>query len=160
MKWRNLMDSAREQAGQTRPQPPGRPRQEPLKRAVSSAYYAMFHALCRSNADAIVGRRDSAVSSLAWNRTYRALDHRQAKNRLERVKQQLPIQARNFAIRFAILQDLRHSADYDPDSTFERVEVIYLLDTANTAIEDFMRMPGNDRRAVAALVLLQERTAG
>ena len=51
MNWRNLMDSARGLAGQVEPQQPGRPRQEPLKKAVSAAYYAMFHALCRSNAE-------------------------------------------------------------------------------------------------------------
>ena len=55
MNWRSLMDAAKQQAGQTQTQSPGRPRQEPIKRAVSSAYYAMFHALCRSNADTMAG---------------------------------------------------------------------------------------------------------
>ena len=31
----------------------GRPRQAMLRRAVSTAYYAMFHALCQSNADTL-----------------------------------------------------------------------------------------------------------
>ena len=35
----------------------GQPSQEALRRAISTAYYAMFHALATSNADLIVGPR-------------------------------------------------------------------------------------------------------
>ena len=90
MNWRNLMDSARGLAGQVEPQQPGRPRQEPLKKAASAAYYAMFHALCRSNAETMTGRGTSPLSQRSWTRTYRALQHRQAKNRLLQVQQDLP----------------------------------------------------------------------
>jgi uncharacterized protein (UPF0332 family) len=33
----------------------GQPSQEALRRAISTAYYAMFHALANSNADLVVG---------------------------------------------------------------------------------------------------------
>ena len=158
MNWRNLMDTARQLAGQTQPRQPGRPRQEPLKRAVSSAYYAMFHALCHSNADAIVGRRSDPIGRLAWTRTYRALDHRQAKNRLTQARRDLRPQARNFAERFGYMQEQRHAADYNPHRIFTREEVLYLLDAADTATQEYMQMPRNERRAIAAVVLLQERT--
>ena len=158
MNWRNLMDTARQLAGQTQPQQPGRPRQEPLKRAVSSAYYAMFHALCQSNADTIIGRRSDPVSRLAWTRTYRALDHRQAKNRLTQALRGLPPQARSFSERFGVMQEQRHAADYNPHIIFAREEVLNLLEAADTATREYMRMPRNERRAVAAVVLLQDRT--
>lgn len=160
MNWRNLMDTARQLAGQTQPQQPGRPRQEPLKRAVSSGYYAMFHALCQSNADTIIGSRNDSLSRLAWTRTYRALDHRQAKNRLTQAMRDLPPQARSLAERFGVMQEQRHDADYNPHSTFVREEVLNLLDAASDATQEYMRMPRNGRRAVAALVLLQDRTTG
>ena len=131
-----------------------------MKRAVSSAYYAMFHALCQSNADTIIGRRNDPVSRLAWTRTYRALDHRQAKNRLAQAMRDLPPQARRFAERFGVMQEQRHAADYNPHSTFAREEVLYLLDAADTATQEYMRMPRNELRAVAAVVLLQDRTTG
>ena len=158
MNWRNMMDTARQLAGQTQPQQPGRPRQEPLKRAVSSAYYAMFHSLCQSNADTIIGRRNDLVSHLAWTRTYRALDHRQAKNRLTQAQRDLPTQAQGFAATFGFMQEQRHAADYNPHSTFVREEVLNLLNAADAATREYMRMPRNERRAVAAVVLLQGRT--
>ena len=160
MNWRNLMDTARQLAGQTQPQQPGRPRQEPLKRAVSSAYYAMFHALCQSNADTIIGRWNDPVSRLAWTRTYRALDHRQAKNRLAQAQRDLPAQARSFATTFGFMQEQRHAAEYNPHSTFLREEVLNLLDAADAATREYMQMSRNGRRAVAAVVLLQDRTTG
>jgi len=160
MNWRNMMDTAKQLAGQTQSQQPGRPRQEPLKRAVSSAYYAMFHALCQSNADTIIGRRNDPVSRLAWTRTYRALDHRQAKIRLAQALRELPAQAQSFASTFGFMQEQRHAADYNPHRTFAREEVLYLLDSADTATQEYMQMPRNERRAVATVVLLQDRTTG
>ncbi len=157
MNWRNLMDAAREMAGQVQPQPSGRPRQEPLKRAVSSAYYAMFHALCQSNADSIIGRRRSTFIRLAWTRTYRALDHRQARNRLAHAQREIPAQARAFATAFQVLQEQRHDADYNPLRRFSRGEVIALLNIADVATQEYVGLPSSDRRAIAALVLLQDR---
>lgn len=55
---------------------PKRPKQANLRRAVSASYYAVFHALCRSNADALVGK-GAARPTRAWMQTYRALDHAQ-----------------------------------------------------------------------------------
>lgn len=157
MNWRNLMDTARDLAGQTQAPSPGRPRQEPLKRAVSSAYYAMFHALCRSNADALVGARNDRTGRLAWIRTYRALDHRQARTRLTRVQQEVPVPVRNFAATFTTLQEKRHEADYNPHSRFTRPQVLDLLDAADAAMQEFLRMPRGQLRSVAALVLMQDR---
>ncbi len=159
MNWRNLIDAAREQAGQTQPQAPGRPRQEPLKRAVSSAYYAMFHALCRSNADTLVGTRNDPLTREAWTRTYRALNHQQATRQLRQARQRLPAAAQAFGTVFTSLQNQRHTADYNPQSRFGKDEVIRLLDSAETATDEYMRMPRPDRRAVAVLMLLQDRSS-
>ena len=158
MNWRNLMDIARQLAGQTQPSPQGRPRQEQLKRAISTAYYAMFHALCRSNADTLVGVRSDGAGRLAWARTYRALNHRQAKNRLEQASREIPGQIRGFSATFSMLQEQRHEADYNPHSAFYRREVIQLLATADAITLEYLRMPRSRRRAVAALVLMQDRT--
>ena len=55
MDWRHLIDAARLLARQGGVTVRGRLRQTMLKRAVSAAYYSMFHALCRSNANALIG---------------------------------------------------------------------------------------------------------
>ena len=52
MDWNHLIEDARPLAGAIG-SAAGRPRQTMLKRAVSAAYYAMFHALCASNADTL-----------------------------------------------------------------------------------------------------------
>lgn len=50
-----------------------KPTQEHLRRAVSTVYYAIFHSLCKSNADSLLG--PEYTNTPAWTRVYRALDH-------------------------------------------------------------------------------------
>lgn len=157
MNWRYMMETARLLAGQAQPTAPGRPRQEPLKRAVSTAYYAMFHALCRSNANSVTNRRAGPASQRAWDRTYRALDHRQAKNRLLQVRQDLPHNAQLFATTFSLLLTQREAADYNPHSKFSRIHTINLIDIPEEATGQYMQLSPNQRRAIAALTLLQDR---
>ena len=54
---------------------PRRPSQANLRRAVSTAYYALFHSLAATVADALMGKRRSD----AWHQTYRALEHGSAR---------------------------------------------------------------------------------
>ena len=77
-----------------------------------------------------------------------------------RARSEIPSPARSFAATFAALQEQRHAADYDPHSRFARSEVIELLDTVETVTESFLQMPRRERRAVAVLVLMQERPTG
>ena len=69
----------------------------------------------------------------------------------------MPTQAGRFAITFGTVQEQRHAADYNPHSRFSRDEVVNLLDAAEEATQEYMRVPRNARRAVAVLLLLQER---
>ena len=159
MNWRNLMNTAKDLAGQRELVRPGRPRQENLRKAVSASYYAMFHALCRSNADTMTGRQSNTVSRRAWTRSYRALDHRQAKNRLLQARQDLPAAAQQFATTFTLLQNQREAADYDPHFRLSRAEAVTLLNMAENAIHGYLQLPAGQRRAMATLVLLQERSS-
>ena len=58
-------------------------RQEDLRRAVSTAYYAMFHTLANSNANALIGAPKNDDDNAAWNRTHRALEHGAARSRFQ-----------------------------------------------------------------------------
>lgn len=92
-----------------------------LRRAVSTAYYAMFHALCQSNADTLVEQSPAGSDVELWLDTYRTLEHRVAKNRLESyvaVTQELAM--RDFAQTFGSMQEQRISTDYDPTARFVR----------------------------------------
>ena len=56
MNWEHTIEAARLLAGSSASSSAsGSPRQPMLRRAVSTAYYATFHALCQSNADTLVG---------------------------------------------------------------------------------------------------------
>ena len=81
--WRHLIDAARLLARQGGVTVRGRPRQTMLNRAMSAVYYSMFHALCRSNANALIGASSRRVHQPAWARAHRALDHGFAREHLQ-----------------------------------------------------------------------------
>ena len=158
MNWRHLIDAARILAGDSATrQMRGRPRQAMLKRAVSTAYYAMFHALCLSNANIVAGLSTDAQTRESWTRTYRSLDHSPARGRMARNGGLLEPAVQQFATVFAILQQQRQLADYDPHSRYSRRQVINLIEFAETATEGLMATSTTARRPLATLVLLRER---
>lgn len=154
--WRHLIDAAGILAGVSGDAiTPGRPRQAMLKRAVSTAYYAMFHVLCESNADALVGVSPTGEDFELWVQTYRALDHGQAKNRLLAYRQQSSItEIREFANAFGNLQERRLAADYNPRSSFTRQEVASLIDRTEVATQGFDSLPARPRRMLATYLLV------
>lgn len=157
MNWVHLIEAARMLAGAAGPaMRPGRPRQAMLKRAVSAAYYAMFHALCSSNANALAGTL-SESNRLSWLRTYRALEHSAAKNRMVQHSVNMQPGMRAFARSFADLQEQRHLADYDFAARFLRRDAIMLIDRAENAIQAFHATSIAGRRTLATLVLLRDR---
>ena len=126
-----------------------------LKRAVSTAYYAMFDALCTSNANALVGTSTSGEDAELWVQTYRALDHRPAKDRLASYRQQSSApEIRNFANAFGDLQTYRLDADYNPRSVFTRSRVASLIDLAEAVTRDFDNLPARPRRRLATYLLV------
>ena len=158
MNWRHLIDSARILAGASERQSrQGRPRQAMLKRAISTAYYAMFHALCSSNASLVAGQSTDAQSREAWTRTYRGLDHGPARERMARASGQMDPAVQQFATVFALLQQQRQRADYDPHSRFLRNQVVNLIQIAEAATQGLMNTAPAVRRPLATLVLLRDR---
>ena len=158
MDWRHLIEAARLLAGQTGWPTLGRPRQVMLKRAVSTAYYALFHALCHSNANAIAGRVPGGPPyPLAWVRTYRALEHGPASQRMNRQGSNVSSALQDFRVVFDTMQAHRHRADYDPESRFLRSDVVNLINRTETAIETLSAVSATERRTLAAIVLMRDR---
>ena len=137
----------------------GRPREANLRRAVSTAYYALFHCLAECSANLLVGGSGSDRSQPAWNQTYRALNHGNVRSRCENRSfiARFPIDIQDFANMFVDMQAKRHSADYDPDATFSLHDTIQDIDDVENAIIRFNRAPRKDRRAFAIYVLFQRR---
>lgn len=136
----------------------GKPSQVSLRRATSSAYYAMFHCLARTCADLLVGGSNAARSKHAWRQTYRALEHGFAKSACkDGIVTKFPKAIEDFANNFVALQEKRHAADYDPSVKLTKSEVIADIAAAQEAITQFQREQAKDRRAFAAHVLFKKR---
>ena len=60
---------------------PRRPSQANLRRALSTAYYAVFHCLAATAADALMGKGRND----AWHQTYRALEHGSARRACDNI---------------------------------------------------------------------------
>jgi hypothetical protein len=153
VKPRDLLDQAEQLANSSA----RRPRRAELCRAISAAYYAVFHALCRSNADAMAGTGSNRPHK-AWLQVYRAVDHGQAKKRCKSAASKgFPTQIVNFADAFVNLQELRHRADYDPEASFKRSQVVNHIGVARSAVNAIRSAPIRDRRAFAIHILLAYR---
>ena len=134
--------------------------QENLRRAVSTAYYAMFHTLANSNADTLIGTPPGNTDdAAAWNRTYRALEHGAARNRFRHAGQMalFPNEVREFGDVFIDLQRERNTADYNPDRTFTVSSTLRAIDHARQAIIRFHNAPPEIRRNLATYILFGNR---
>ena len=154
MKPSDLLDSARTLANvNTR-----RPRQADLRRAESTAYYAMFHCLTRNAANMLAGTGRNRTPA-AWRQAYRALAHGTAKGRCQNqaLMQSFSNVIRDFATLFVEMQQKRHTADYDPDARFTKSDVMKDIERVDDAIDQFSHEPVKDRRAFAIYLLLDLR---
>lgn len=137
----------------------GRPRQTDLRRAVSTAYYALFHCLAACCADLLVGGSGADRSATAWERTYRALEHGVARQRCRAATttRDFPPSLRHFAAVFVDMQGKRHQADYAATGNFPKHIVLQDISGVAEAIAKFQQVPARDRRAFAVYLLLNLR---
>ena len=135
----------------------GRPRRADLCRAVSTAYYALFHCLAHTCADRLAGHAGTVGNRPMWRRVYRALEHRQARTRCANMPSSFPEGVQEFGQAFSVLQSKRHFADYDPDFRVGKSEVTAAINDARTAIDRFLETPASVRRDFAIHVLMKVR---
>ena len=130
-----------------------------LRRAVSAAYYALFHCLANCCADLLVGTTGSDRSEPAWIQTYRALQHGTARARCNNLGmiQRFPVEIQEFAQQFTFMQRKREDADYDPSLILAYAEVIGNIERTEQCIAQFNGVPDKDRRAFAVYILLNLR---
>lgn len=145
------------------------PTEAELRRAVSTAYYALFHAVLRSAADRFVGMAQSATA--AYSLVYRGFDHfymnkvcgnLQSPNLDKPTKKSLKRalvsqETRDFATAFVELQANRHLADYDPTESFAHIDVLSLVDTADVGIQAFIAIPADEQLDILAFLLVKSR---
>lgn len=137
----------------------GRPRQAELRRAVSAAYYAMFHALAFSCANTLVGSTRTSRDQVSWRQTYRSLEHGHVRRQCNdsSAMRRFPSEVRRFGRTFAAMQAQRNLADYDPDTRFFRSDVLRFIDEVERAIDLFEAVPAATRRPFSVHALLRPR---
>ena len=120
-----------------------------LRRAVSCAYYAIFHTLCRAYADAMAGPHvGNQLGRDAWNMAYRSIDHGPARSKCSdggNMSRFTP-DVQNFANKLVDLQRYRHEADYNPGMTFTQSQVNQIIDDAANALAGFNNAPPDEIR--------------
>ena len=155
-----------EQAGHLAQREPNRPRQASLRRAVSTAYYALFHLLTSEGAH----RLASGQPTLLRSRVRRAFEHREMKEVCKQFRGAstvdstrpllaLPIEQhlRDVATAFVSLQEARHDADYDIAITFNRFDVLQQIDMARRAFTAWHVIRKQPNAAVFLAALLLQR---
>ena len=148
---RDLIQTARRLTGSGAPQPT----QADLRRAVSTAYYALSHCLAGTAADLLTG----ASRDPEWHQVYRALEHGKARSacRQQGVMRTFPLEVHSFAKALVDLQDARHQADYSLEGQCSKQEVFVTIDVAENAIDRFEQADARHRRAFAVHVLFKRR---
>jgi hypothetical protein len=152
-----------------RPPPKGPPLQVDLRRAISAAYYGVFHATMIAAADTLIGRVHRVSPHYAL--VYRSVDHRVFKTFCELVRRSpLPVKyqpyspqggfnadIQDFAAAASALQDSRHEADYDPRRRFRTSDATLALNAARAALAHWLTAPPEQRTAFLMLLLFPPR---
>lgn len=153
--WQNLIDAGRDLIDPRRTST--EPTAEHIRKAISSAYYALFHALAGSNAESLIGIPHDPITTAAWSRVYRGLDHGTARRELQRQRHEFSAAAKVLAETFQDLQNRRHSADYNHSAVFTRQQAAIWLADAETAIMDYLQTDRGERAYIATLTLIRGR---
>ena len=139
-------------------QPPAiQPSQAAIRRAISTGYYAAFHALTASNADVRASTGTGRLPTKAWMRVYRGLNHGYARAQLLQNRSFFSTNGRISAHIFRQLQDERLQADYNPGVSFTPESARIWLDKVAAAASDLLQTTQEERAAMAVLTLVRPR---
>lgn len=147
----------------------GAPRQADLRRAVSTAYYALFHTILTSAADDLVGQ--TYRQTPRYELIYRSVGHRALSDLCKDIKKAtLPAKYTKYeplggfgpdlvAVATALvdLQEKRHLADYDPLFSVRISEAVLAVATSRAAVARFRNAPRLRRKAFLSLVVFPPR---
>ena len=148
----------------------GPPRQVDIRRAISAAYYATFHATITAAADQFIGvsNRDTSRYGLV----YRSVSHAWLRDLCKEVQKPtlsnkfkphapsngfgLDITA--FAAAVVELQEKRHAADYDVMIRMNKSDAVLAISTAKAALRRFNKASKARRLAYLSVLLFPPRS--
>ena len=127
------------------------------RRAVSTAYYAAFHAVVGLCAETFAS--DAARTDTAYIRVYRALDHGPMANAFSQAPLRDHPIFRATGQLIVQLKEERHLADYAPPdrSLFPAAQVRASIDQARLIVDTLQDLDLNNRRLLATCLLFKER---
>lgn len=126
------------------------------RRAVSAAYYAVFHALAKLCTSALLPKGGSESDLL---RVYRALDHGPLRNAFSQSPLKDHPQIKLIGAAVLNLQSERHRADYLPPNSklFPKAEVEQLIAQARLTVTQVETLDEASARILATCLLFKER---
>jgi uncharacterized protein (UPF0332 family) len=144
------------------------PRQTDLRRAVSSAYYGVFHFTVAAAVDMFVGVTNR--HSEQYKATYRTVTHTWLRALCDHVRGLLKPKSLphlpgidffgpivGFAANVSELQEARHSSDYDPSFDIKPHEAKVWISMARDAVTLFRSATDQQQAAFMALLLFNLR---
>ena len=149
----------------------GKPKQANLRRAVSAAYYSLFHFLVDEVCCGVIGTqhpergyRQSLARAFAHTTMKDACGSFAACQLPKSVVRPLPKSAagnyvvlkpiQNIAATFVDLQEERQLADYDLSKQFRRSDVLALIEQTAAHISEFSSLPASHDRQFFLVCLL------
>jgi hypothetical protein len=138
-----------------------KPRQASLRRAVSAAYYSLFHLLLYEATHLLFPGSPTSLRK----RASRAFTHSDARNVCEIFAREnggvkdlttdpLEQQLNEIAATFVRLQEARQRADYDLMQTFDRIQVVDYVDQVRVAMAKWKIIRNNPNTNVFLVALL------
>jgi uncharacterized protein (UPF0332 family) len=147
----------------------GPPRQVDIRRAISAAYYATFHATITAAVDQFIGitNRDTSRYGLV----YRSVSHAWLRDLCKEVQKPTPSNKfkpyvpnngfgnniNAFAAAVAELQEKRHAADYDVMIRMNKSDAVLAISTARAALRRFKNASETRRIAFLSMLLFPPR---
>ena len=126
------------------------------RRAVSTAYYAVFHTLAKLCADEIIG--PSRLGTVEYEKVYRALEHGQLRSSFTIAPLKDHATLKGIGTLILDLQQQRHRADYlPPQRLHTRRECDDLVANAQQIISDIASLSPDDRRTPSICLLFKNR---
>lgn len=133
----------------------GTPSRETIHRAISTAYYALFHSISASNAEVLHGvPTNTAPAPQAWTNTYRQMRHNFAARHLKQHLFSFATNGRILAKSFTDLKTARETADYDPKTVLSTGDADHWIRQARTAPAILRAMPPTERQTLTNITLI------
>jgi hypothetical protein len=147
----------------------GAPRQVDLRRAISSAYYGLFHFCLTAVADEFVGVTQRGTPRYAL--VYRSIDHQTLSKVCDEARKQNPTARyrpylpaggfgdnfREFTAGVIDLQQKRYMADYDPLPRYRASDARLVISAARTAVRHYETTTPEQQRAFLTLLICSPR---